>query len=359
LILVYGDVSKLAGNNWFLLEIRSERTAENIIRRIGNAIPNLIRSNGACEVFLPIGNRDLNGYTLKTASYLFIRTTEKQDLVKFRSITGVLGLLCSGDQQRLDRALSVDDEYVQGLIQECETAFYEGPSHLKVGSFVRILDGLDRGFCGVIQNIDRDYAMVLVELKTRKLFIETPLHNLRDLSDVPQDQRVFYYAPVVQAYAEEFGEEASIMLEKDLAFACPICDKDEGESFSLEEKKTKFGRQRTVTAIAKRLIYEGNRDVKDIVTTILAEIKSGNIKRPKSVFILYFVLKQLLIKELFHDDPDITTYKDVISKYGPNWELSPSSIKEMDTESLIPTKSAKSLKLKKRKTEELTFSKEQ
>lgn len=359
MILTYGDITKLAGQKWYLMEIRSEKTAENIIRRIGNAIPGIIKT-GACEVFLPVGERDLNVYTLKTASYIFIRTDAKRELAKFRTITGVLGILCSGEQQRLDKALMVEDEYVQGLIKECEDSFRLSPSGITVGSFVRILDGLDRGFCGEVTNIDREYALVAIELKTRKLFVETPIHNLKDLSHVPQDQRVFYYADVVKAYVEEYTDEALLTLEKDLKYAPPpppIEDENHGDN---EEKKVKFGRQKTITAVAKRLMYAGCRDPEEMILCILKEIREENIKKPKSIFILYFVLKQIIMEVLFKGDPEIKSYKDVIFKHGDKWKLSPKSIKELDTDNMIPLKSENDPKYKKRKRKDaVTSPKEQ
>lgn len=338
MILTYGDVSRLVGQKWHLMEIRSEKTAENIIRRIGNAIPGIIKS-GVCEVFLPVGERDLGVYTLKTASYVFIRTDCRKELTRFRTITGVLGILCEGEQQRLDKALLVDDDYVQGLIRECEEHFKMAPSDIVVGSFVRVLDGLDRGFCGVVASIEQDYALVAIELKTRKLFVETPLHNLKDLSHVPVEQRVFYYSEVVRNYAEEYAEESLVTLEKDIKYKAPPLLADDDTHGDNGEKKVKFGRQKTITAVAKRLMYAGVRDPKEMVTTILQEIKAENIKKPKSIFILYFVLKQIIMETLFSTDPEIKSYKDVILKHGDCWRISPKSIKELDRDNLIPLKS--------------------
>ena len=347
MILTYGNVAQLAGQKWFLMEIRSEKTAENIIRRIGNALKDIIK-DGACEVFIPVGERDLNVYTLQTSSYIFIRTNSKRELAKFRTITGVLGVLCEGEQQRIDKALVVEDDYVQGLIKNCEDRFRLDPTSIIVGSFVRILDGLDRGFCGTVLNMERDYALIAVDLKTRKLLIETPIHNLKDLSFVPMDQRVFYYSEVVKDYVTEFDGEALMTLQKDLCYLPPslVEEDNHGES---EEKKVKFGRQKTITAVAKRLMHSGVRDPKEMVITILKEIKDENIKKPKSIFILYFVLKQIIMEVLFKDDPEIKSYKDVISKHGEQWRISPKSIKELDTDDMIPLKSENDPKQDKRK----------
>jgi transcription antitermination factor NusG len=347
MILTYGDVSKLQGQKWHLMEIRSEKTAENILRRIGNSLQDIIK-DGACEVFIPVGERDLGVYTLKTSSYIFIRSTSKKELTKFRTITGVLGILCDGEQQRIDKALTVDDEYVQGLIKECEDSFRMAPTGISVGSFVRILDGLDRGFCGKVVSLERDYALVMVELKTRRLLIETPIHNLKDLSSVPPEQQVFYYSDVVKEYVQEYEEEALLMLQQDLKFKLEVPVFEEDTEDNVEEKKIKYGRQKTITAIAKRLMYDGVKDPKVMILAILDEIKNQNIKKPKSIFILYFVLKQIIMETLFKDDPKVKSYKDVISLYGEQWRISPKSIKELDTDDMIPLKSESDPKASKR-----------
>ena len=341
MILSYGDTKKLGNDKWYLMEIRSEKTAENTLRRIGNAMPTILGEDGIGEVFVPLENRDLNVYDLRTASYIFIRANKKRELLKFRTITGVMGLLCDGEQQRLDKALMVDNEYVQGVIAECEERFNNSPASIKVGSFVRILDGLDRGFCGVVKDITNGYALVVVELKTRRLLIETPINNLKDLGSVPPEQQVFYYCNTVKDYVDEYSEEALVNLEKDLHFKTEIVEDVEEP---VEEKKIKFGRQKTLTAVAKRLLLQGEQDPKVIIQTILDEVRDKNIKRPKSVFILYFVLKQVIKSVLFSDDPDIKSYRDIILKHGERWKISPKTIKELDIDNLIPLTSEKTKK---------------
>jgi len=338
MILSYGDTNSLGNEKWYLMEIRSEKTAENTLRRIGHAMPIILGSDGAGEVFVPLEERDLNVYNLKTSSYIFIRSNKKRELLKFRTITGVMGLLCEGEQQRLDKAIQVENEYVQGVIAECEKKFLTNPLSIKNGSFVRILDGLDRGFCGVVRDINQGYALVVVELKTRRLLIETPLHNLKDLGAVPLEQQVFYYCDTVKDYVEEFTEEALMNLEKDLHYKVEVVEEVEE---IVEEKRVKFGRQKTLTAVAKRLLLQGERDPKVIIQTILDEVKNKNIKRPKSIFILYFVLKQVIKSVLFADDPTIKSYRDIITKQGEQWRISPKTIKELDIDNLIPLTSEK------------------
>lgn len=336
-ILTYGNTTKLKGLKWYILEIRSERTVENVIRRIGKAIPAIFKDGGVCEVFVPIDLRDLNLFTLKTGSYIFLRSDKKKELQKFKGVTGVVGVLCETEQQRIDKAIMVEDDYVQDLIKESAKEFKDIPKDIKVGSFVRVIDGLDKGFCGTVSSIDRDYALVRVELKTRQMFIDTPMHNLKNLDYVPEHSRVFYYNELVDEYVKEYDEIATLMLSQDLKFNQDIPEVK--QDLEAEDRKVKFGRSRTVTAMTKNLIYDGERDSKIIITKTLAAIEAEEIKKPKSAFIFYSILKQAIIETLFKGNPEIKTYKDVVKLYGESYRFSPKMIADLDKNHVLPTKS--------------------
>jgi hypothetical protein len=308
-----------------------------VIRRIGKAMPTIFKDGGNCEVFVPIDKRDLNLFSLKTSSYVFLRSDKKKELQKFKGVTGVVGLLCEGEQQRIDKAIMAEDDYVQGLIREAEQEFRCIPETIHVGSFVRIIDGLDKGFCGTVQNIDRDFALVRVELKTRQMFIDTPVRNLKDLSFVPPHSRVFYYSDLIDQYVQEYDEAAVMMLNQDLLFDAEI--NETKPELELDDRKVKFGRSRTVTAMTKNLIYSGERDPKVMIQKTLAAIEVGDIKKPKSAFIFYSILKQAIMETLFKGDPDIKTYKDVVRLHGESFRFSPKMISELDVKKVLPTKS--------------------
>lgn len=348
MILRFGDTKKLKGGKWYILEVRSERTVENVIRRVGKAMPTIFKDGGVCEVFVPVDRRDLNLFSLKTSSYVFLRSDKKKELQKFKGVTGVVGILCDGEQQRIDRALMVEDDYVQALIKETEQEFLRGPESIVVGSFVRILDGLDKGFCGHVTHLDRNFALVRVELKTRQMFIETPLRNLKDLSHVPEHSRVFYYSELIDEYVREYDDEAVLMLSKDLSFFQEVVEPSTWDE--QDEKKVKYGRQKTVTAMTKKLITEGVRDPKIIIRETLRAIEAGEIKKPKSAFIFYSILKQAIMDTLFKDDDRIKTYKDVVKFYGDSYRFSPKMIAELDEHSILPAKSETSDKTNQHST---------
>jgi hypothetical protein len=338
-ILRFGDPLSLKTFKWYILEVRSERTVENVIRRIGKAMPTIFKDGGNCEVFVPIEQRDLNLFSLQTSSYVFLRSDKKKELQKFKGVTGVVGILCDGEQQRIDKALMVEDDYVQNLIRETEQRFRQAPENIRVGSFVRVLDGLDKGFCGHVTSLDREFALVKVELKTRQMFIDTPIHNLKDLSHVPEHSRVFYYSELIDDYVREYDEAATLMLSQDLAFAQEEPEVQPDTESDSEERKVKFGRQKTVTAMTKNLLFSGERDPKVIIQATLKAIEAGDIKKPKSAFIFYSILKQAIMETLFRDTPEIRTYKDVVRIHGDSYRFSPKMIAEIDKNNVLPSKS--------------------
>jgi len=66
-------------------------------------------------------------------------------------------------------------------------------------------------------------------------------------------------------------------------------------------------------------------------------LKSGEIKAPKNLFIVYCIIKNLLLREHFSKiDPSIKNYREVIHKYGKAYKFSPQQIAGLDPELDIP-----------------------
>lgn len=127
------------------------------------------------------------------------------------------------------------------------------------------------------------------------------------------------------------------MLSQDLKFDQDIPEVK--QDLDAEDRKVKFGRSRTVTAMTKNLIYDGERDPKIIIQKTLAAIEAGEIKKPKSAFIFYSILKQAIIETLFKGDPEIKTYKDVVRIHGDSYRFSPKMIADLDKNHTLPSKS--------------------
>lgn len=335
MVLEYGDVSKLKGLHWFMCEVRSEKTVESTMRRVGKAIPGIFR-NEPIEIFIPVMKRDLDIFEMSTGPYVFVRSTSFQSLLRLKSITGIVGLCTEGDTQRPSKAIAVEDAYVQGLIHQAEDEHRKRVIGIEVGSFVRILNGETRDFCGMVEIIGDGRAVICVTLRTKKLLLETPVRNLLNLSHVPKEQRVYYYSPSVDELFKDFPD-AAVQVGEDLYLdeVAPVLEHIEEEP--LDEPK-KHSRQRTVTALVKKLILiEGMHNPMQIAAAVVAALKAKDIKPPKNLFIAYCVIKDRLRQDYFAKlDPSLSNYREIIKKYGKDYKFSAAQIARIDPGLGIP-----------------------
>jgi hypothetical protein len=337
MILQYGNMAKLKGQNWQYIELRSDRTVENTLRRVGKAIPGIFRSE-AIELFIPVCKRDLDVFELETSVYVFVRSTAFPCLLRLKSVTGVVSMVTEGETNRPYKVISVPDDYIQTLIKKVEHQFYERASGIKQGSFVRILDGETRDYCGHILLIADGKACVKVDLKTKSLMIETPVRNLLNLSHVPEDQRVFYYSSLVKQLVEGGSPGASLIAE-DLKFTeNTFLGKTLPEIQMVDSgAPKKFTRQRTVTALVKRLVSEGITDPMNVAKEVVTAIRKKDIKPPKNLLIVYCIIKDTLMKEYFLKlNPKLENYRDVIRQHGESYKFSPTDIASIDLNIGIP-----------------------
>lgn len=318
MILTYGDPAKLAElakTNWYMLELRSEKTVESTLKRLGTQLPSIFNSN-AVEIFIPVFRRDINVFELKTGNYIFARSKSFHGLLRLKTVTGVVGLVTMGDTNHPSKVIPVDDEYVQGIIAEAQAFFQERTRGITLGSFVRIIDGEQRNFCGTVVELNNGDACVKVEIKTKILIVETPVRNLLDLSHVPERFRVFYFAPVVEAM--EHTEEEGLLFE-DLTYQEDAAYVDDG--LDVQQSK-KHGRQQTVTALVKRQILTGTLSPQTIAVEVVQALKDGRLKKPKNLSIVHGIIKHRLIVDYFQKkNPAIANYREVITQFGAEWKF--------------------------------------
>jgi len=338
MIFTYGDVSKLKGQSWRMLELSNEKTIEQTMRRIGKAIPNIFR-NEPVEVFIPVYLRDLDTFDMKTGIYIFIRTSTLQSLLRLKTVTGVVSLVTEGDSTHPSKAILADDSYVQGLIKEVEQLFWLRSKDLRVGNFVRIIDGETRDYCGKIEVLQGDIACVRINLKTKSILVETPTRNLLDLSLVPEEQQVFYYGPIIADLITEDAENKAL-IAPDLKTV-----EEEAVTKSLPEiqqainpdEPRRYSRQRTITALVKRLVSEGVNNPMEIAKIVVTSIKCKDIKTPKNLFIVYCIIKDNLMKNYFKKlNPKLTNYREVIHAYGRQYKFSANAIAKIDPSLDVP-----------------------
>jgi hypothetical protein len=341
-IIEHGNVEKLKGVQWHMLELGSGKI-ENMLRRIGNAMPALFKNEPA-EVFVPIARQDLDVFELKSP-YLFVRSTAFSSLLRLKQITGVVSLVTEGDTNRPSKAIPVEDSYVQGLIKQAEEEHRRRAIGIEVGSFVRILNGETRDFCGVVEIIGDGRAVVRVTLRTKSILLETPIRNLLNLSHVPKEQRVYYYGPLVDDLTKERQEAGLALISEDLQLddspplAEPIEEPQGGEP-------KRHSRQRTVTALVKKLVLiEGQHNPMEIAKSVVASLKRNDIKAPKNLFIAYCIIKDRLMKDYFKKiDPSLKNYREVIEKYGREYKFSAQQIARIDPDLKIPVQTQEARK---------------
>jgi hypothetical protein len=392
MLLTYRDCSKLKGKEWCMLEVRSEKTIEPTLRRIGKQIPQIFRED-AVELFIPVGHRDLDVFDLTAAAYLFVRSDSFQGLLRLKTITGVVSLVTEGDSNRPNKVIRVSDTEVQKLMSPAEKQFREHSSGVEVGSFVRVLNGETRDFCGTVTAIGAGRAVIRITLKTKSIMLETPVWNLLNLSYVPKDIRTYYYCPLVstlkeddekegekalpELYAEFDAEEAEALkeatTEKEIGeikdstvrrkFAAASRAKDIKEALSLIREDTKLGesplvptakrkdqheplkksRQKTVTALVRKLILvDGIHVPSTIAAKIVEAIKKGEVKSPKNYFIIYTIVKDNVMKHwVKKENPAFKNYREVVKKYGDTYKFSAKQIAKVDPSLPIPLGSSK------------------
>lgn len=334
MILEYGDVSRMRGQAWFLVELRSEKTIESTMRRVGKALPGIFRSDPV-EMFIPVVRRDLDVFEMSTGPYVFARSTSFSALLRLKSITGVVSLVTEGDTNRPSKAISVADDYVQGLISKAEEEHRKLASGVEVGAFVRVLNGETRDYCGVVEIVGDGRAVVRVTIKTKSILLETPVRNLLNLSHVPPEARVFYYCPLVDDLFKADPDAAARQVAEDLHLdeSAPVVEPAQEQG-----SDPRHSRQRTVTALVKKMILiEGQHDPMEIARGVVASLRSRDIKAPKNLFIVYCIIKDRLRQDYFARlDPSLGNYRDVIRKYGKEYKFSAAQIAAIDPGLGIP-----------------------
>ncbi len=336
MILEYGQVDKLKNEPWYLMELRSEKTIESTMRRVGKAIPSIFRSEPV-EIFIPVFQRDLDVFEMKTGCYVFVRSTSFPCLLRLKTITGVVSLVTEGDSNRPSKAIKVEDSYVQTIIVNAEEEFRNRAVGIEVDSFVRVLNGDTRDYCGVVEAVGDGKAIVRINLKTKSILLETPLRNLLNISHVPMNQRVYYFCPLVK----ELGTGGQLeLIAEDLKMEEAHVQLQTQEEPSQEPKR--HSRQKTVTALVKRLILIDNQhEPLEICKKVIEALKVGDIKVPKNYFIIYGIIKDHLMRDYFKNiDPNLSNYREVINKYGRIYKFSAQQISEIDPSLKIPVLSS-------------------
>ena len=316
MLMKYGDTSSIQDPQWCRLELRSERTLGPTLKRLGKHILTNFEDNPV-EVFIPVQRRDHENFELLSDCYIFIHSDAQDKVRSLRGVVGVANLLVD---DRTRKPMKVDDSYVQEIIQEARERHEAAILTIQIGSFVRILDGESRDYCGHILDIDDNLAHVKIILKGRVLLVETPVGNLMSLDHVPEEHRVYYYCDVVENFLAEDPSNLELVMV-DLTEDSPT---HKTVVFPLRKAKKHRSRHETVTAFVRRAIESHRQedgilvpssiDMVQLMHDTLDAIASDDIKKPKTAHIIYSIVKRNMVDDVYASDPTIKTFRDVIRR---------------------------------------------
>lgn len=338
--LIHPGTNPITVSHWYMLELRSEKTSEETIKRLGKALRKTFQNDSA-EIFVPVKERDIDTFTLLTECYVFVRADDVSKIAKLRAVTGVQGVLSKDESLRPANFIKVEDAYVQNLISQCWDAHHRRAACVGVGSWVRLLDGQTRNYCGLVLSIRDGRALVKIDLKTKVLTVDTNIYNLLDLSHVPEAHRVFYYSEPVVQFLKDHGATAEKALVDDLRFdeeamrdfLTTTEEPPEGKGITVVSSvpKRHTSREQTPTRFVESLMLGGERDVKVLLAKTVEAIRAGTIRRPQTALILWHVIRTVVIRILEIPAPPgkkTAAYTQVLDKFGNSYELTPTQVHE-------------------------------
>lgn len=330
MIFCCGDPATIKTDQWHVMELRSERTAEEILKRVLLSLKATFRGDPV-EVFIPEQRTRENSFSLLTDSYVFVWADDPAKIGKLRKVTGVQGMVSKDDSTRISSFLTVGSDYIQELKSQVMAAYYERGAAIKPGCWVKILDSQDRDLYGHVVSVAEGRACVRVDLKTKLWFVETSIYNLLDCSDIAPCYRVYYYGTSVERMIDDYPDQAAELLKRDLCYDDGAVrawlygeDLCSPEPLAAEDA-AKTSRERTPSRFARSLILSGEKDVHKLLTQTVEAIRQGHLRCPKTTTILWHIVRTELLQHAFPDE-HLTTYTDLVRLHGPAYNLVPADV---------------------------------
>lgn len=320
MILAHGDTSSLTGP-WYALEVSSEENIEKTMHRLAECLKPVF-GDSPVQVFIPIGRRDLDVCALASADLIYIRGNDLKKMLRIRTaVTGIVGIVTTGDSNRAWDVIPIDDEYVQNLIRDAQEAFCGRSRGIRVGSFVRLVAGSLRDLCGHVEGIEAGWATVCVNLGIKRVWVKTPMLNLLNLSHVSKNRQVYFYGELVENMAHPG------LVEKYTEVDRPEIDR----TAPPDSRK-----ERTATGMVRKLVGAGERQPMQIAWLVFEAIKADKIKAPKNLTIVQSIIKERLMKQVFCEEEGIQCWKDVVRKYGKEFRISPKRLALLEVVHDVP-----------------------
>lgn len=305
MLMTFGDTRQIQDLQWYMLELRSEKTAGPTLKRLGKLVPQLFEEFPV-EIFIPIHRRDHEAFEIKSDCLIFVHSDSFEKVRSLRSVIGIAALMTEENSRR---PVKVPEDYVRPMINEAREAFHQNSLDILEGHFVRILDGDSRDYCGHVLQIRDGRAQVRVVLKGRMLLIDTPTGNLVNLNHVEEDRRVYYYCDLIEEFITEMGDDGQALISPDLEVQAQA---PTSQVYLSKRPKKHRSRHETVTALVRHLLSEGEQDMLPLTTKILEAIKADRIKKPRTAHIIYSIVKRNMVDTVFAQDTRIKTFRDVL-----------------------------------------------
>lgn len=179
MLFTFGQIDKLKGKSWAILELKGETEAETYLRRILQVVKRVFEGR-ALEFYVPIKARGLGHFELLEGTFTYVRSDYFVGLARLKRVWGVDGLVTKCGTGHLRDVLWVEDKHIQELQQKEQELDAEREGKIILGAGVRVLDGQYRDFHGRVTERTGGKAEVEVDLGFRKILLSTFARNLRE-----------------------------------------------------------------------------------------------------------------------------------------------------------------------------------
>ena len=188
MLIEQGRTAALSSHPWAAIRLCSDISLDETVLRIARWARAAIPPPAPFQLLFPIQSRDLAGITMLTP-YLLARSRPLSTLDRLSALHGIRGL----ESDAHGHPLEFSDAFVSGIIRRAEEVRAAWSSPIRHGSFARIMVGPERMLCGTVEFVNCTRARIRVSMRSRDIVLDIPIRALKDLGDVPLDERTYHY----------------------------------------------------------------------------------------------------------------------------------------------------------------------
>jgi hypothetical protein len=176
----------------------------------------------------------------------------------------------AGDTRHASDIIPIGDAHIQTIMVRSREAFEARSAGVVTGSFVRVITGNLKNFCGTVGEVFGSRAKVKIVLKTKHIWLETEILNLLNLDRVPPELRTWYYNSSLDALVP--GLIAEDLRRPDPESRGP--ETETGGSLYVSVR---------MTAFLRKLIVGGELNPAILAQTTVAAMLAGRVMLVSSV----------------------------------------------------------------------------